>query len=193
MILTVPPTVTLPFGTLMKSLPEDGVEPGAPLSRKFIVDVAPKLSAVPLDVSVSVPGDVAVPGLNVARFATVTAPASVFPTCSVPRLTAVVPVYVFAPFKISVPGPFLTRLPAPPLSATIPAYVTVAPLSTVSEPVPFTSAMPRLALNVSVEFSSRFPPLPSAILPAVGMTGGVPSPESAPTASVPALIVVGPE
>ena len=50
-----------------------------------------------------------------------------FPTCSLPELTVVAPVYVFAPARTNVPAPDFTRLPLPlitPLRVTVLASAT---------------------------------------------------------------------
>ena len=80
------------------------------------------------------------------------------PSCSVPELIAVPPVYVLAPDRVTVPLSFLTRLPVPETTPDsvvlpVPSTVTVLPLRA---RVPVRLSAPAEPFLISMALSARF-------------------------------------
>lgn len=137
----------------------------------------------------------------VALVATNDPKAALLPIFSVPTLTVVVPVYVFAPVKVQVPAPDLVRVPEleitpervafpePPMIAAV--VRVIAPEAVAAVPLLFTN-VPLLVNGSAVvkPFKSTVPPEEIVVIPVVAVV--VPSAALLPNFNVPALTVVTP-
>ena len=167
MLLLLPPalSVTAP-ATLLVTLPAPASEP--------TVSLKPFMSRMPVTVS-----------------ALASAITSAAPSCSVPAVTVVAPVYVFAPERVSVPAPSLVSASVlVPFCATPenvvevplpPALSVIAPAA----PLLLTRPVPASEPTVSLKpFMSKVPSTTRALASAMRF--------AAPSLSVPALTVVAP-
>ena len=119
--------------------------------------------------------------------------ASLLLNFNVPALTVVVPTYVFAPDKVSIPVPFLTRDTVPLPSLITPekvVLVVLAPAVNVTDPDTELVMLPAPAMDPTAKlnpFKSRVPVMVMALF-ATGPKTVV----AAPTLIVPTEIVVAP-